>query len=72
MELIYNPVIDTIAIVTRDADFKPLLTKANEHGKETIIFGAEPGFSTALKNSADYVIILNGDSKSDSVYEYID
>lgn len=72
MELIYNPVIDTIAIVTRDADFKPLLNKANEHGKETIIFGAEPGFSTALKNSADYVIILNGDSKPDSVYATAD
>jgi len=44
--------------VTRDADFKPLLSKANEHGKETILFGAEPGLSVALKNSADYVIIL--------------
>ncbi|ABE51806.1 TIGR00288 family NYN domain-containing protein [Methanococcoides burtonii] len=58
MELVYNPTIDTIALVTRDADFKPLLNKANEHGKETILFGVEPGFSTALRNSADYVIIL--------------
>ena len=58
MELVYNPHIDTLALVTRDADFKPLLNKANEHGKETIIFGVEPGFSTALKNSADYVIIM--------------
>lgn len=58
MELVFNPVIDTIALVTRDADFKPLLSKANEHGKETILFGAEPGLSIALKNSADYVIIL--------------
>lgn len=58
MELVYNPNIDTIALVTRDADFKPLLTKANEHGKETIIFGVEPGFSTALRNSSDYVVIL--------------
>ncbi|SFM22393.1 TIGR00288 family NYN domain-containing protein [Methanolobus profundi] len=61
MELVYNPTIDTIALVTRDADFKPLLNKANEHGKETIIFGVEPGFSTALRNSADYVIILEND-----------
>jgi uncharacterized LabA/DUF88 family protein len=59
MELVYNPNIDTLAIVTRDADFKPLLNKANEHGKETIIFGVEPGFSTALKNSADYVILMD-------------
>lgn len=61
MELVYNPTIDTLALVTRDADFKPLLNKANEHGKETIIFGVEPGFSTALRNSADYVIILDND-----------
>jgi uncharacterized protein (TIGR00288 family) len=33
--------------------------KAMEMGKETIIVGAEPGFSTALKNSADIAIILN-------------
>ncbi|MCC7576898.1 MAG: NYN domain-containing protein, partial [Methanomethylovorans sp.] len=39
-------------------DFKPLLSKANENGKETILFGVEPGFSAALRNSADYVIIL--------------
>ncbi|MCL2141613.1 MAG: TIGR00288 family NYN domain-containing protein [Methanimicrococcus sp.] len=58
MELVYNPNIDTIAIVTRDADFKPLLNKANEKGKETIIFGIQPGFSIALRNSADYVILL--------------
>jgi uncharacterized protein (TIGR00288 family) len=64
MELIYNPNIDTLAIVSRDADFKPLLNKANEHGKETIIFGVEPGFSTALKNSADYVILLDKHRKS--------
>ncbi len=61
MEIVYNPTIDTMALVTRDADFKPLLNKANEHGKETIIFGVEPGFSTALKNSADYVILLEKD-----------
>lgn len=64
-ELIFNPNIDIIAIVTRDADFKPVLSKAMEHGKETIIFGAEPGFSTALKNLADVVVILNEQSPRD-------
>ncbi|TDA29765.1 MAG: TIGR00288 family NYN domain-containing protein [Archaeoglobi archaeon] len=59
MELIYNEAIDVIALVTRDADFKAVLMKAMEMGKETIIVGAEPGFSTALKNSADIAIILN-------------
>jgi uncharacterized protein (TIGR00288 family) len=64
MEMVFNPHIDTLAIVTRDADFKPLLNKANEHGKETIIFGVEPGFSTALKNSADYVILMKKNKMS--------
>ncbi len=61
MELIYNDSIDAIALVTRDADFKAVLMKAMEMGKETIIIGAEPGFSTALKNSADITIVLNED-----------
>lgn len=59
MDIVHNPHIDTLALVTRDADFMPLLTKANELGRETIVFGAEPGFSSALKNSADYVIVLS-------------
>ena len=66
MDMIYNPVIDTLALVSRDANMKPLLIKAMEHGKETIIFGAEPGFSVALKNSADYAIVLR-----DGKYMYI-
>lgn len=59
MDLIYNDAIDVLALVTRDADFKAVLKKAMELGKETIIMGAEPGFSTALKNSADIAIVLN-------------
>lgn len=59
MEMIYNESLDAIALVTRDADFKAVLKKAMEMGKETIIIGAEPGFSTALKNSADIAIVLN-------------
>ncbi|MET1124680.1 MAG: TIGR00288 family NYN domain-containing protein [Archaeoglobaceae archaeon] len=59
MELIYNDSIDVLALVTRDADFKAVLMKAKEMGKETIIVGAEPGFSAALKNSADMTIVLN-------------
>jgi len=56
MELIYNDTIDTIALATRDADFLPVIVKAKESGKETIVIGAEPGFSVALMNAADYVI----------------
>ncbi|MCS7144635.1 MAG: TIGR00288 family NYN domain-containing protein [Archaeoglobaceae archaeon] len=65
MELIYNESIDVIALVTRDADFKAVLMKAMEMGKETIIVGAEPGFSTALKNSADIAIVLNEEEEEE-------
>ncbi len=57
-ETMFSPHIDTIAIVSRDSDFKPVLTKAKEHGKDTIVVGTEPDFSSALKNSADVVIDL--------------
>jgi len=58
-ELIHNPNIDVIAIMTRNADFLPLINIAKENGKETVVIGAEPGFSIALKNSADNAITLN-------------
>ena len=67
MELVYNDSVDVIALVTRDADFKPILNKAMEMGKETIVFGAEPGLASALKNSADYVIVLNQED-----FEYVE
>ena len=41
-----------------DADFQPVLQKAKSEGKETIVLGVEPGFSTALKNTADVVIMV--------------
>ncbi len=52
----FNESIDAIAIVSRDSDFKPVLMRAKERGRETIVVGTEPDFSTALKNSADIVI----------------
>jgi len=64
MELIYNPNIDIIALMTRDADFLPIINKAKENGKETIVIGAEPGFSAALQNSADRAIILKPDNRT--------
>jgi len=60
MKEVYNPYIDVIAIATRSAEFLPVILKAKEKGKETIVVGVEPGFSVALKNAADYVIIMNG------------
>ena len=60
IEMVYNPAIDIIAIMTRDADFQPALIKAKAKGKETIVLGIEPGFSPALKNTADEVIMMGG------------
>lgn len=57
-QFVYSDKIDVIAIVSRDSDFKPILTKAKEQGKETIVVGTEPDFSTALRNAADIVIDL--------------
>jgi len=54
---VYNPNIQIIALMTRDIDFRPVLIKAKELGKETIVIGVEPGFSVALKHTADLVIM---------------
>ncbi|MCZ3364679.1 MULTISPECIES: TIGR00288 family NYN domain-containing protein [Methanobacterium] len=66
MELIYNPNIDVVALMTRDADFLPIINKAKENGKETIVIGVEPGFSAALQNSADHAIVLKAETKGKS------
>ena len=57
MDLIYNPNIDIIALMTRDSDFQYVLLKAKSHGKGTIIVGSDP-LSVALKNTADHVIMV--------------
>jgi uncharacterized protein (TIGR00288 family) len=62
MELIYNPNIDILALMTRNADFLPLLNKTKENGKETIVIGAEPGFSIALQNTTDSAITIKNNS----------
>ena len=57
MQQVFNHRIQIIALMTRDIDFRPVIIKAKELGKETILVGAEPGFSTALRNTADVVIV---------------
>lgn len=57
MQQVFNNHIQIIALMTRDIDFRPVIIKAKELGKETILVGAEPGFSTALRNTADVVIV---------------
>ncbi|MCJ7478948.1 MAG: TIGR00288 family NYN domain-containing protein [Candidatus Nanohaloarchaeota archaeon QJJ-7] len=58
MEAVFSEDIDTIVLVTRDADFLPVVQKAKEKGKNVIVAGMEPGFSVALKNAADSVMLL--------------
>ena len=58
MREIYNSNIDVIALATRNAEFLPVILKAKEKGKETVVIGVEPGFSAALKHAADYTIVL--------------
>lgn len=58
MEAVYNDNVGTIVLVTRDADFLPVIQKAKERGKKAVVVGTEPAFSTALQNAADEVIEL--------------
>jgi uncharacterized protein (TIGR00288 family) len=57
----FNPAIDTIALMTRDIDFRPVLVKAKELGKNTIVVGTEPGFSVGLRAAADIVIMAKSE-----------
>ncbi|MEM4272483.1 MAG: TIGR00288 family NYN domain-containing protein [Candidatus Bilamarchaeaceae archaeon] len=59
-EQIVNKEIDIIAVMSRDTDFIPLLNAAKKHGKKTIVVGVEPGFSVALKNTADVLVMVKG------------
>jgi len=59
MVQVYNPHVQAIALMTRDIDYRPVLVKAKELGKETIVIGSEPGFSIALRNTADIVIMAD-------------
>lgn len=59
VEQVFNPNIHIIALMTRDIDFRPVIVKAKERGKETIVIGADPGFSVALKKTADIVIFAD-------------
>ena len=58
MESVFNNNVDHITLVTRDADFLPVIQAAKRHGKQTTVVGMEPGFSTAIQNAADQVIEL--------------
>ena len=67
MEYVLNPNIDTIALMTRDTDYIPVLRKAKFYGKRTMILATDVAFSAALRNTADTVIIM----KTKGITEHI-
>lgn len=58
MDAIYNPEIDIIALSSRDADFLPLVQKAKEKGKITILIAVDSGLAISLRHAADHVELL--------------
>lgn len=60
MEYALDPNIDTVALMTRDTDFRPVLVKAKARGKKTMIVATDVAFSSALRNTADQVLIFKG------------
>jgi uncharacterized protein (TIGR00288 family) len=61
-EAVFNPNIQAIAFVSRDSDFWPAIIKAKRYGKETIALVAEEASASAVKNTADHVIVLKSES----------
>jgi len=58
-ETVINESIDIICLVTRDSDFLPAIIKAKQHGKDTIVILVDESSGAALKNAADYVVVLD-------------
>lgn len=58
MEAIHDEKVNMIVIAARSAAYMPLVHKAKENGKEVMVIGVEPGFSTALKKACDQYILL--------------
>jgi len=67
MEFVVDPNIDIIALMTRDTDYRPILVKAKARGKKSIIIATDFGFSAALRNTADRVLIFKGDGKIETL-----
>lgn len=60
-ELVYTDAIDTLVIVSRDTDFKPVLEKAAKQGIHTVaVAPGTYGRSDALPNAAQEAILLDG------------
>lgn len=67
MEYVLNPDIDVIALMTRDTDYRPVLVKARAHGKKTMIIASDIAFSSALRNTADKLLIFRDRRKIETI-----
>jgi len=67
MEYVLNKDIDIIALVTRDTDYRPVLVKAKAYGKKTMIIATDVAFSSALRNTADRIMIFKGPGKIETI-----
>jgi len=67
MEYVLNPNIDIIALMTRDTDYRPVLIKARAHGKKTMIIATDVAFSSALRNTADKLLIFRSEGKIETI-----
>ncbi len=67
MEYVLDPRIDTVALMTRDTDYRPVLIKAKEHGKKTMIIATDVAFSAALRNTADKILIFRQKGKIETI-----
>ncbi|ADJ14739.1 NYN domain-containing protein [Halalkalicoccus jeotgali] len=62
-ELVYTDAVDTLMVVSRDTDFKPVLEKAAKRGIHTVaVAPGTYGRSDALRNAAQEAVLLDGDT----------
>lgn len=62
VETAVDGTIDTVVIVSRDTDFKPVLEIAARRGLRTVaVAPGEYGRSDALRNAAHHALTLDGD-----------
>ena len=67
MEYVLDPDVDIIALMTRDTDYRPVLVKAKARGKKTMIIATDVGFSAALRNTADKILIFKGPGRIETI-----
>lgn len=58
VKLLNETEVDVLVIVSRNAECVPLVQKVKEKGVKSVAMGFNPGFSSALLNTADEVVLL--------------